>query len=83
MGMDLFVLAQQGFPTPMGGATLAHYLLVSTIMFAIGLIGFRTERGDLWELMAAGGVLITAPMFLISLLVQKQFVGSLTAGSVR
>jgi len=49
----------------------------------IGLIGFRTERGDLWELMAAGGVLITAPMFLISLLVQKQFVGSLTAGSVR
>jgi multiple sugar transport system permease protein len=49
----------------------------------IGLIGFRTERGDLWELMAAGGLLITAPMFLISLLVQKQFVGSLTAGSVR
>ena len=49
----------------------------------IGLIGFRTERGDLWELMAAGGVLITAPMFLLSLLVQKQFVGSLTAGSVR
>ena len=49
----------------------------------IGLIGFRTERGDLWELMAAGGILITAPMFLISLLVQKQFIQSLTAGSVR
>lgn len=49
----------------------------------IGLIGFRTERGDLWELMAAGGILITAPMFIISLLVQKQFVQSLTAGSVR
>jgi ABC-type glycerol-3-phosphate transport system permease component len=49
----------------------------------IGLIGFRTERGDLWELMAAGGILITAPMFLISLLVQKQFIKSLTAGSVR
>ena len=49
----------------------------------IGLIGFRTERGDLWELMAAGGILITAPMFIISLLVQKQFVRSLTAGSVR
>lgn len=49
----------------------------------IGLIGFRTERGDLWELMAAGGLLITLPMFLISLLVQKHFVGSLTAGSVR
>lgn len=49
----------------------------------IGLIGFRTERGDLWELMAAGGILIAAPMFIISLLVQKQFVQSLTAGSVR
>ena len=49
----------------------------------IGLIGFRTERGDLWELMAAGGLLITVPMFILSLLVQKHFVGSLTAGSVR
>lgn len=49
----------------------------------IGLIGFRTERGDLWELMSAGGLLITLPMFLLSLLVQKHFVGSLTAGSVR
>ena len=49
----------------------------------LGLIGFRTERGDLWELMAAGGLLITLPMFFLSLLVQKHFVGSLTAGSVR
>ena len=49
----------------------------------IGLIGFRTDRGDLWELMAAGGILITAPMFLLSLLVHRQFIGSLTAGSVR
>jgi multiple sugar transport system permease protein len=49
----------------------------------IGLIGFRTERGDLWELMAAAGMIITLPMMLISLAVQKQFIGSLTAGSVR
>lgn len=49
----------------------------------IGLIGFRTERGDLWELMAAGSLLITVPMFLLSMMVQKHFVGSLTAGSVR
>jgi ABC-type glycerol-3-phosphate transport system permease component len=33
--------------------------------------------------MAAGGILITAPMFLISLLVQKQFIKSLTTGAVR
>lgn len=49
----------------------------------IGLIGFRTDRGDLWELMAAGGILITAPMFILSLMVHRQFIGSLTAGSVR
>ena len=49
----------------------------------LGIVGFRTERGDLWELMAAGGMIITAPMFLLSLLVHRQFIGSLTAGSVR
>ena len=47
----------------------------------IGLIGFRTDRGDLWELLAAGGLLITAPMFLISLAVQRHFIASLTAGA--
>ena len=49
----------------------------------IGLIGFRTERGDLWELMAAAGMIITLPMILISLAVHKQFIGSLTAGSTK
>lgn len=49
----------------------------------IGLIGFRTERGDLWELMASAGMIITLPMVLISLAVHKQFIGSLTAGSTK
>ena len=49
----------------------------------IGLIGFRTERGDLWELMASAGMIITLPMVLISLVVHKQFIGSLTAGSTK
>lgn len=49
----------------------------------LGIVGFRTERGDLWELMAAAGMIITAPMFLLSLLVHRQFIGSLTAGSVK
>lgn len=38
------MLAQAGFPAEMGGVTLAHYLLVSVLMFAIGLIGFLTRR---------------------------------------
>jgi len=41
---ELHVLAQQGFPAPMGGVTLAHYLVVSAIMFVLGLIGFLTRR---------------------------------------
>jgi len=49
----------------------------------VGLIGFHTERGDLWELMAAAGVMITLPMFLLSLLFQKHFIQSLTSGAVR
>lgn len=42
--MDFATLAQSGFPAPMAQVTLAHYLLVSAIMFAIGLIGFLTRR---------------------------------------
>ncbi|MCE2967647.1 MAG: NADH-quinone oxidoreductase subunit NuoK [Phycisphaerales bacterium] len=37
-------LAQGPMPTEMGGATLFHYLLVSAIMFGLGLIGFVTRR---------------------------------------
>jgi NADH-quinone oxidoreductase subunit K len=41
-------LAQTGYPEAMGagggGITLAHYLVVSAIMFVLGLIGFLTRR---------------------------------------
>ncbi len=38
------VLGQTGFPVPMAEGTLAHYLVVSFLMFTIGLIGFLTRR---------------------------------------
>lgn len=38
------MIAQSGFPAPMGTITLAHYLFVSMAMFTIGLIGFLTRR---------------------------------------
>jgi NADH-quinone oxidoreductase subunit K len=38
------ILAQQGFPAAMSGPTLAHYIVVSIIMFVLGLIGFLTRR---------------------------------------
>jgi multiple sugar transport system permease protein len=55
----------------------------NAVTLPIALMGLRTERGDLWELMAAAGVIIALPMFLLSMLVQKQFIRSLTQGAVR
>lgn len=40
----LSMLAQSGFPAPMGQITLAHYMVVSGVMFVLGLIGFLTRR---------------------------------------
>ena len=42
--LPALVLGQTGFPVPMAEATLAHYLVVSLLMFVIGLIGFLTRR---------------------------------------
>ncbi|MFZ4429035.1 MAG: NADH-quinone oxidoreductase subunit NuoK [Phycisphaerales bacterium] len=41
---SLSLLGQTGFPAPMAEATLAHYVVVSLLMFTIGLIGFLTRR---------------------------------------
>ena len=44
MNTLFFTIAQAGFPAPMTQATLYHYLVVSALMFCIGLIGFLTRR---------------------------------------
>lgn len=44
MNQTILSLAQSGFPAPMAQATLMHYLVVSALMFGIGLIGFITRR---------------------------------------
>lgn len=38
------VLAQADFPLPVQPITLYHYLIVSALLFAIGVIGFVTRR---------------------------------------
>lgn len=53
------------------------------VTLPVGLISFRTERGDLWELMSAAGVMITVPIFIIALLIQKHFTRGMTAGAVK
>lgn len=40
----LLTLGQAGAPAIMHQATLMHYLVVSALMFGIGLIGFLTRR---------------------------------------
>ena len=53
------------------------------VTLPIGLVSFRTERGDLWELMSAAGVMITVPIFVMALLIQKHFTRGMTAGAVK
>jgi multiple sugar transport system permease protein len=53
------------------------------VTLPIGIVRFRTERGDLWELIAAAGILITAPMFLLAASIQRHFVRGMTGGAVK
>jgi len=53
------------------------------VPLSVGLIGFRTERGDIWEFIAATGIIITIPMFFFALAIQKHFTKGMTLGAVR
>ncbi|HRJ68487.1 MAG TPA: carbohydrate ABC transporter permease [Beijerinckiaceae bacterium] len=55
----------------------------NAVTLQVGLVNFRTERGDLWELMAAAGVFITVPAFIAALSIQKHFEAGLTGGAVK
>jgi multiple sugar transport system permease protein len=53
------------------------------VTLPVGITRFRTERGDLWELIAAAGILISIPMFLLSSVIQRHFVRGMTGGAVK
>jgi multiple sugar transport system permease protein len=55
----------------------------NAVTLQVGLVNFRTERGDLWELMAAAGVFIVIPAFVAAIAIQKHFVAGLTGGAVK
>lgn len=55
----------------------------NAVTLQVGLVNFRTERGDLWELMASAGVFITIPAFIAALSIQKHFEAGLTGGAVK
>lgn len=55
----------------------------NAVTLQVGLVNFRTERGDVWELMAAAGVFITIPAFIAAVAIQKHFQAGLTGGAVK
>jgi multiple sugar transport system permease protein len=55
----------------------------NAVTLQVGLAHFRTERGDVWELMAAAGILITIPAAIAAFVIQRHFVSGLTGGAVK
>ena len=49
----------------------------------VGIIGFVLERGPVWELIAATGIIITIPMFFFALMIQRHFTKGMNLGAVR
>jgi len=53
------------------------------VTLPIGLALFKAEEGDLWNLLAAAGIIIMVPMFILALIIRKHFVQGMTMGAVR
>jgi multiple sugar transport system permease protein len=53
------------------------------VTMPIAITRFRIDRGDQWELIAAAGILISIPMFLLASIIQKHFVRGMTGGAVK
>ena len=63
------------------------YALVLTrrdsVTLPVALMSTRTDQGEAWEVMATMGLLIMAPMLVISRLMQRFFIKGITTGGVR
>lgn len=64
---------------------LFGYLLTRqhAVPLPVGLISFVLERGTVWELVAATGIIITIPMFFFALMIQRHFTKGMNLGAVR
>ena len=64
---------------------LFGYLLSrqNVVPLSVGIVGFVLERGPVWELIAATGIIITIPMFFFALMIQRHFTKGMTLGAVR
>lgn len=64
---------------------LFGYLLTRqhAVPLPVGLISFVLERGTVWELVAATGIIITIPMFFFAMAIQRHFTKGMNLGAVR
>lgn len=64
---------------------LFGYLLSrqKVVPLPVGIISFVLERGPVWELIAATGIIITIPMFFLSMMIQRHFSKGMNLGAVR
>ena len=53
------------------------------VTLTVGLMGLHTDKGILWEHMAAAGMLIMVPIFILSLTIREYFIEGLTMGAVK
>jgi ABC-type glycerol-3-phosphate transport system permease component len=53
------------------------------VTLTVGLMGLQTDKGILWEHMAAASMLIMVPIFIISLTIREYFIEGLTMGAVK
>lgn len=55
----------------------------NAVTLTVGLMGLHTDKGILWEHMAAAGMLIMVPIFILSLTIREYFIEGLTMGAVK
>jgi multiple sugar transport system permease protein len=55
----------------------------NAVPLPVGLISFVLERGTVWELVAATGIIITIPMFFFAMMIQRHFTKGMNLGAVR
>lgn len=55
----------------------------NAVTLTVGLMGLNAERGIIWEQMAAAGLIIMIPIFVLSLTIRRHFVQGITMGAVK
>jgi multiple sugar transport system permease protein len=55
----------------------------NAVTLTVGLMSLDSEKGILWEQMAAAGLLVMVPIFVLSLTIRKYFIEGITMGAVK